>query len=296
MYNIEKYYNKYSILKYLFNPINVIKYIGKKIYNYYLNIFINNVNAVMLNDPLIYLKEFNGKFYINPRSDLFKVIIKNKGYELNLTKYCRQYIDKNKDFIDAGANVGFYTILASKMLNKNRRIIAIEPSNNAYKKLKLNISINNLSNNIYIVKKVAINKEAIVSLKTINNKEEYSTLGNKMKHKAILNESFKVEKVPSTTVDKIVDQYQLQPGFIKIDVEGAEYLLLKGAKKTLLKYSPIILIEINEKLLNQNKSSTKKIKSFLEKNNYHFFNPLQSGLITKNCSIFCFPTPKNNII
>jgi hypothetical protein len=53
----------------------------------------------------------------------------------------------------------------------------------------------------------------------------------------------------SVTIDDIVESLKLEPTFIKIDVEGAEHHVLKGASNTLQKYHPKILLEIHPSFL-----------------------------------------------
>ena len=57
------------------------------------------------------------------------------------------------------------------------------------------------------------------------------------------------ETVETNTLDHFVEHYQLKPGFIKIDAEGAEGLIFEKGMKTITKHLPVIFAEISDRLL-----------------------------------------------
>lgn len=66
---------------------------------------------------------------------------------------------------------------------------------------------------------------------------------------------------------KTIDSFNLKPYFMKIDVEGAELLVLEGAKNSIEKFLPVILIEI------QNNDMYQQIESFMHKLSYYCIRP-----------------------
>jgi FkbM family methyltransferase len=68
---------------------------------------------------------------------------------------------------------------------------------------------------------------------------------------------------------KTIDSFDLKPYFMKVDVEGAELLVLEGAKNTIENFSPVILIEI------QNNDMYQQIESFMHKLGYYCIRPDQ---------------------
>jgi len=130
-----------------------------------------------------------------------------------------------------------------------------------------------------------------LEIRTIPGKEEYSSLGV-MKHPSIAQNDFTSYQVPSERLDHLVEQYGLVPGFIKIDVEGVEHLVLEGAKITLEKYRPVILSEVSELLLSNNGSSAKQVIDFIKSYNYQIIDPLapDKELSHQHCGdILCIP-------
>jgi FkbM family methyltransferase len=151
---------------------------------------------------------------------------------LNLQK------DNDYDFIiDIGANIGFYTILFAKRY-PNYKIISIEASKKIFKQLEQNCNLNNIdASRIRLINKATTdvdNKKiqfyGIESLSTIS-KEFLVDLPTYDKNN---NPLFGNEIVETTTIDSIVNSENITKiSLIKIDVEGAEVLTLKGAIQTL---------------------------------------------------------------
>ena len=180
-------------------------------------------------------------------------------------EYGLKFIRKNDICIDAGANQGIYTIPFAKIAGKKGKVIAIEPMKYAQEILKSNSRINNLKN-IKIIDGVISNE----------NKKVILDLTNGVGSASITREFGKknVLKVVSTTIDDLVKNYDLKKvNFIKMDIEGCEFLALKGAKKTLKKFKPIICLESDVK-------SFKKINNFLKKFSY------KAHLISNNGYLF----------
>jgi FkbM family methyltransferase len=196
---------------------------------------------------------------------------------------------RNKKFnmIDVGANVGIYSLAAAHIGAK--KIYAIEPGH-VYSKLISNISINHLQK-VISTYKIGIGSK-VESLKYY---EDLSNPGNailvnrisninKQKTKAIFSKKFINVKV--VTLDQLFKKINYQHiDLIKIDVEGMEYDVIKGAMQLIKKNRPIIVAETHKSInsFKKNKnldslfSTLYKIgyKSYLWRNNQmkEFFFP-----------------------
>ncbi len=231
---------------------------------------LKNLSSVLAEDPVIRIKEFNGIFTIDSHSDLFSRVVLTLEYEPRLVDICQQYLDKDKDVIDVGANVGFYTVMLAKSLNKGR-VISIEPTPNALRRLKKNVVMNQVSNKVEIFEGVASNAMGTIEINTIEGKEEYSSI-SAVQHREVSSLVQTSVKVNSTTLDELVKQKSLNPGFIKIDVEGAENLVFEGAKEVLREKRPVILSELTDVFLKANGSSAKDVCDFIRKYDYEVFD------------------------
>ncbi|MDN3666503.1 FkbM family methyltransferase [Algibacter miyuki] len=142
------------------------------------------------------------------------------------------HLKKNDLFVDIGANLGHYTLLASGVCKS--KTIAIEPIVSTLIKLKKNIKLNNLEDSV-----------SVLSIGVGDTKETLNfTTNNTVMNSVSLTENINTVKIEVDTLDSVLEN--LHPNFIKIDVEGYEYKVLKGAshilKEPQLKY---LLIEFN---------------------------------------------------
>ncbi len=141
-------------------------------------------------------------------------------------------LSKNDLFVDVGANLGHFSLLAAGI--SKAKVIAIEPIEETNKKLTKNIELNNLSHKIEIIKYGVGDKNEVLHFTTNRN----------VMNRVSLNEDENTTKIEVKTLNEILRN--VNPLFIKIDVEGYEYNALKGAneilKKTSLKY---LMVEFN---------------------------------------------------
>lgn len=215
---------------------------------------------------LIKLKyEFKGTLISN-------VILKNKDGEyfcgnkisavqigsISGEEELRKYFSLDKGiFIDIGANIGKYTVKIGNQLKDRGKVIAIEPQPANFKALEKNVKLNNLKN-VYL-KKVACSDSNGFTKFYIDYIGDYDGRHSLIKNKR----SRKKIKVRIQKLDFILDELKIKEvDLIKIDVEGAESLVLKGALKTLKNSHPKIIFEAwDENYLN-------KIKEVLKPFNY----------------------------
>ena len=254
---IKRLARKYFIIRALFSPIIAVKrFLFTKRDSYKMEV-IHTLREMLTMDPVLRVDEFSGVFAVDIRSDLFGRLILQKTYEPQLVKLCQKYIDPHRDVIDVGANVGFYSVLFAQTI-ADRRVLSIEPTRNAWQRLCRNIQMNNVENKVEVFHGVASNTNGCCEIKTIRGKEEYSCLGV-MVHPSVAKEHWDLEEVQGATLDDLVKQYSLDPGFIKIDVEGAEHLVFGGAHYLLNEKRPIILSELSDFLLRKNGSSAVEV-------------------------------------
>lgn len=142
-------------------------------------------------------------------------------------------LQKNWHFIDVGANIGAYTLLASKVIGANST--AFEPIPYTVKKLRSQIALNNIIDKVNVVMAGVGEKSEILHFTNLNSTTNHVSANGK------LPSTIEVEMVKLDDVIKLSNQ----PIFLKIDVEGFEYAAIKGAMN-LLKSGQIkaIIIEL----------------------------------------------------
>lgn len=184
-------------------------------------------------------------------------------------------------FYDIGANVGAYSLVASKYFNGNIKVYSFEPSYINFAQLCRNIQLNNSSDSV-IPLQIALSNRTTVDF------FNYSSLESGIASHAFgdpidyIGNAFKPvfkQVVMAYTIDDLIEQFRLPfPNYVKVDVDGIEYKILLGAK-TILNNSSVksIYIELVEESENAN-----KIIDFLHKQGFRLCNHNKSVSHTSN--------------
>ena len=216
---------------------------------------------------------FDGEFEIDFRSHVLLRLLRDKQYEPELMPVIDDYLDPHKDVLDVGANIGLFSILFSTLISEGNRVFAIEPTPRALDYLRKNILRNDCSSTVIVVEGVMTDRVGFVTLSTVPGMEEYSSLGRITES---IGEESEIQaiQVSGCTVDNLVRDNKVNPGFIKIDTEGAEYLVLSGAVDTLRNHRPVILSELSDKYLATFGHSAENVVNLLERYGYSVFDAL----------------------
>jgi FkbM family methyltransferase len=137
-------------------------------------------------------------------------------------------------FVDVGANVGSYSILACAA--GGARGVAFEPAPATYKRLLENIRINHLENRVLCFNQAVGREKSVIQFTTDMDTVNHALAAGE-KHTNVMD-------VDVVTLDAIL--MNETPAFIKIDVEGFETPVLEGASDTLIKPSLLaVIMELN---------------------------------------------------
>jgi len=173
-------------------------------------------------------------------------------------------------FLDVGAHVGKYALQVAKVVGENGLVIAIEPNRENYLALIKNITINKIEN-ILAYNIAAWHKDCKMKLFIADKGELHS-----LKEKTGGLESVWVE---ARRLDNVIKGHRVN--WIKIDVEGAEYEVLRGLENTLKEYKPKLIVEVKKKNL-------ERIKKFMTQVNYNI-TPICPSDWEKEVYLYCHP-------
>lgn len=229
----------------------------------------------LVEDPVLQIDDFRGTFAISPRSHLLARIALDGSYEPEIAAVCRAHLDPARDAVDVGANVGFFSVLMAREL-PGRRVLAVEPTPAALQRLHANLVRNDVADQVDVVEGAVSATAGHFDLSVVDGREEYASLGP-LVHAYIAGEPHRTVRVTTTPLDDLVEARGLAPGFVKIDVEGAEALVLQGAARTLRQHQPVILVELNDPLLRQQGSSSRAVLALLEEAGYDLSDPSHPG-------------------
>jgi len=182
----------------------------------------------------------------------------SKGFEEKTTKLFIHLAKKSQSFLDIGAHIGWYSILAKKM-NPEIKVWALEPNPPVFEQLIKNVAANEIS----------INCEKKAASDTNGTKLFYlgapglsSSSGLRPEvggDSTIIVETIAIDKFIANSQIEILD-------LIKIDVEGHELEVLKGMEQTILSMHPIIIFEVSQMVDNYD-----EIYAYLGGFNYAFY-------------------------
>jgi len=170
------------------------------------------------------------------------------------TKALKNELKEGMTCLDIGANIGYYATMESKIVGKSGRVIAIEPSPKTFSYLKRNMELQKISN--FEVHNFAIgDMDGEVNFLSHNK----SNLSMVVQEGHKIPQGSELSTIHATTVDKFVEELKLKKlDLIRMDVEGFEFEILNGAKKTVSKYEPMIQLELHTWNL-----GSKKLKKIL---------------------------------
>jgi len=179
--------------------------------------------------------------------DIFKI------REPLTTKLISEELKKGMICLDVGSNIGYYALLENKLVGKDGKVIAIEPSPISYKYLKNNSTLQEPFN-IETYNFAASSSDGYVyfEINPISNhsrvvsENEIKSLDNVKKINAKRLDSFFVEN-PISKID-----------FMRMDVEGYEADIYQGGRKTIQKHKPFLVVEVHKFLMGD-----EKLKGFL---------------------------------
>lgn len=195
---------------------------------------------------------------------------KRLDFDQNMLPAILPYIDKGDTVIDIGANIGAYSYGFLKKICESGNLICFEPYIKSFECLQYNLG----GNDNVLMFNMAIGSETggcTVNCDNDNIGMSYIVKGG-------------------NTIMDTLDSFELDAcDFIKIDVEGFELDVLKGAKKTIKKYKPYLCIEINDATLNRNNITREMIFSYLNELGYKYRNIYKGqDMLDSQLDIICY--------
>lgn len=179
-------------------------------------------------------------------------------YEAGVLSYIKQNFQQKGAFIDVGANIGLMSLFVARHFSQ-AQVYAYEAHPDTFDILKKNCSLNAFSKNIEIHHLAIASKKE--QLKIINDKDD--NRGGAFLSSQ-LNDGF---DIACDSLDSLLSSMKIE--MIKIDVEGFEFEVLKGAKSIISTEKPKLIIEISQ--ARDKDQQTIEIWNFVKQMNYSVF-------------------------
>jgi FkbM family methyltransferase len=224
-------------------PLSVLNRCIKIIPKNFLALLINSLQEVSIYP----ISMFGAEFLIEsgPRDDHYLELKKDnlKVWESDALKLWCEELNSEGIIIDVGAYLGIYSIVAAKL--GARKVISIEPNQRVFQQLKRNLDLNACAPIVEIYEVAVGAEETEVSLVTPKNRPFSSAAkilnpGGKETPREIKQSL----KVPMTTLNSLLADNHDQVSIIKIDAEGYELSVLRGATSILSLSAPAMIIEV----------------------------------------------------
>jgi FkbM family methyltransferase len=191
-----------------------------------------------------------------------------QDYGVLLSLICYQYVAKEYEryrpvikgdiVVDAGANIGTFTIKSARTVGDEGLVVAIEPERENLEILRMNVKANNLKNVVIVRKGVWWCKE-ILELQVARHQAGHSLLECKGFHSEY---DGKRQKVSVDTLDSILKDLGVRHvDFLKVDIEGAEAVSRRGMADTLSDKDIYVVAEVSH--IYQGQPTGDTVKRFL---------------------------------
>ncbi len=193
-----------------------------------LNLFLSNFPY---HDYEICHVQDSGTFYVDDTADVIKgCLYRGLPWESGIAKLIERFIKPGTIALDIGAHIGTHTVKMSQAVGPKGLVIAFEPQKKIFRELLHNLALNDCSHNTIVLRNAVgdCEKSIEMSKATVNN-EGGTAIGKGG------------DPVYMITLDSL---NLSDVSFIKMDVESYELNLLRGARETLIRNKPVIILEI----------------------------------------------------
>lgn len=201
----------------------------------------------------------DGRFWVDMASNFGFRVTSDEGYEPETKALLSSFLRPGMVFVDLGANEGFFSVVASRLVGTTGKVLAIEPQTRLGPVIRRNLELNNATN--VTLAQVAVSAEAGVA--------EFNLAPDTNSGSSGLTRATRyanpTQAVRTLTLDACLQEHNLSKvDVMKIDIEGYEYEAVLGAKE-LFRSQMVrrVLIEIHENLLSARGRSPQDITDFL---------------------------------
>lgn len=242
-------------------PITKIKIFGAKILYKVTTLFVGKDKRTIVRDGVNYEVDLAEGIELS-------LFLFGK-FQSHITHNAFLRIKPNFTILDIGANVGLMTLQFAKLVPQGK-VYSFEPTSYALERLKKNLSLNpDLSERVTVinsfVSEVSTAKPEIIAYSSwkVNGERGQND------HPVHLGTPKAAEGVPAISLNDFVEQQNIDKiDFIKIDTDGHEYEVFKGADKAIAKYRPKIIFEIGLYVMDEKNISFEFYYNYFKKLNY----------------------------
>jgi FkbM family methyltransferase len=204
---------------------------------------------------------------LDPQDLVSRRILEYGNWEPSSWAGIAKHLPAGGTFVDVGAHIGYYTLKANHAVGPQGRVIAVEPNPETLRLLHDNIRESG-AKTISVQPFACGDSEGELDLyggAHANTGVSSLSKANAAQFGAIS----RVHRVRVRPLDDIIDEmHPERVDVIKIDVEGADLLVIKGAVRTLSHYKPVLIVEVEDSQLRAMGASADELRAFLQSQGY----------------------------
>lgn len=184
-------------------------------------------------------------------------------YEPELMRWLASTLRPGDSFLDVGAHVGFFSLLASRLVGVGR-VVAIEASPPTVKLLRRHLAMNRAAN-VSVISGLASSREGEGEIAVRANPTDPGACANSIAYRI---PGGRCVRVPIVTLDRVAAKFEIAPRVIKVDVEGAELEVLRGAERLLREVRPLVACAVHPDPLRALGSSAGELVRWMAEQGY----------------------------
>ena len=194
----------------------------------------------------------------------------NRGFDHLISN-----LKDSKVFFDVGAHIGLVTLPAATTMPTDGLVVAFEPSKTNFNHLKSHLKANNLDSKVDLVKTLVGSNNKNRSFYSNDYENGMNSISPIKKIKG-----YKFIELNQLSLDSYCERSGNIPQIIKIDVEGAELDVLKGANDLIKRFAPTIYLSVHPKHLKALGIETKELIKYINSIGY-VIKDFEDNIVTK---------------
>jgi FkbM family methyltransferase len=204
------------------------------------------------------------------------------GFERSTLKVYKKFIVPGSVVLDIGANIGAHTLPLAILAGEKGSVYAFEPTEYAYTKLLKNIQLNPLLSKRIIPMQMMLVSDTSAGLEPSIYSSWPMEKGDDL-HPVHLGRLKSTRGARVEILDRVMDELKINHvDLIKIDVDGHESSVLKGAYRTLKKYTPVIMMELAPYIFKETQSEFTEMIYMLHRIGYSFTSATTGKILPKS--------------
>lgn len=173
--------------------------------------------------------------FVMPDDYIGRSIMDAKIYEPHVTKIIKGFLKEGDVFLDIGANIGYFTMLAATLVGRSGKVIAFEPNPQNLQLIYSSLLENTLSN-VTVYPYAVSDEAAILRFTTVGSNGGVVTKDSKDQQHFLL--------VPSVRLDEVLKD-EVKIDLIKMDIEAHEPAAIRGMEQLIKRLKPRIITEFH---------------------------------------------------